>query len=226
MPSAAVRVGGLVYLYYSGWSRSTQVPYINTTGLAVSEDGGRRFRRMFDGPVLGRGPHEPYSATSPCILIHEGIWHMWYCSGALWQAEGDAFEPVYHIKHAASVDGMHWRPDAGRFCIPPHHPLEASTRPTIARMGDRWHLWFCHRDSRDFRDGVGAYRLGYAWSTDLTTWCREDWNAGLVPADHGWDSIMVAYPEVVETPGGWVMFYNGNGFGVDGVGWARLAAKA
>jgi hypothetical protein len=34
---------------------------------------------------------------------------------------------------------------------------------------------------------------------------------------------MLAYPCVVETPAGVLMFYNGNGFGASGFGWARLA---
>lgn len=219
MPSAAVEGDdGRLYLYYSGWSRSTQVPYVNTTGLAVSDDGGHSFRRVFAGPVLGRGPYEPYSATSPCLLRDDGGgWHMWYCSGTGWHRVAGKYEPVYAIKHAASADGLHWQPDKGP-CIPPRHPREASTRPTVIRLNGRWHMWFCCRESEDFRNGAGSYRLGYAWSEDGRTWQRDDEAAGLPPSPEGWDSRMVAYPSVIETSAGLMMFYNGNGFGASGMG--------
>jgi predicted GH43/DUF377 family glycosyl hydrolase len=83
-------------------------------------------------------------------------------------------------------------------------------------------MWFCHRGSREFRDGTGAYRIGYASSTDLRNWQRADAAAGIDVSESGWDAKMIAYPCVVETPAGVLMFYNGNGFGASGLGWARL----
>jgi hypothetical protein len=64
--------------------------------------------------------------------------------------------------------------------------------------------------------------MGYARSTDLRTWQRDDDAAGIEVSESGWDSKMLAYPCVVETPGGILMFYNGNGFGASGFGWAKL----
>ena len=73
MPSAVVRDGDRVRLYYSGWCRlAGEAPYHNTTGLAVSEDSGRTFRREFVGPVLDRSPNEAFSATSPCHFTPRG----------------------------------------------------------------------------------------------------------------------------------------------------------
>ena len=69
MPSSIIADGDELRLYYSGWSRlGGAAPYHNTTGLAVSRDGGLSFRRACPGPVLDRAPHEPFSATSPCVL--------------------------------------------------------------------------------------------------------------------------------------------------------------
>src|SRR5712692_5002365 len=111
MPSCAVRNGSKIFLYYSGWSRGVSVPYANSTGLAISEDGGETFRKISDGPTLTRSLNDPYSATSPCVLKEKRVWHMWYCSGTAWVKIGAKYEPTYDIKYARSTDGILWMPE-------------------------------------------------------------------------------------------------------------------
>ena len=64
--------------------------------------------------------------------------------------------------------------------------------------------------------------IGYARSSDLKTWEREDEQAGIDVSEDGWDSNMIAYPYVVKTRNGVYLFYNGNGFGASGFGYAIL----
>jgi hypothetical protein len=64
--------------------------------------------------------------------------------------------------------------------------------------------------------------MGYAWSRDLKDWCREDEKAGIEVSKEGWDCKMTAYPYIVDTPEKALMFYNGNGFGASGFGYAIL----
>lgn len=223
MPSCAVRDGSRVFLYYSGWSRGVSVPYTNSTGLAISEDGGETFKKIGEGPVLGKSLHDPYSATSPVVLRDGGDdWHMWYCSGTGWLEIGGKLEHTYDIKHARSRDGIRWTPD-GAPSVEQRTQYEALTRPYVLKRGDGYHMWFCYRGSHSFRDGEDAYRIGYARSDDLEHWRRDDERAGIVPSEAGWDSKMVAYPAVVEVGGRALMFYNGNGFGAEGFGYASLS---
>jgi hypothetical protein len=56
----------------------------------------------------------------------------------------------------------------------------------------------------------------------MKRWSRDDPEAGIDPSEHGWDSKMIAYPAVVVANGRTLMFYNGNGFGVEGFGYATL----
>lgn len=222
MPSCAIRDGNKIFLYYSGWSRAVSVPYINSTGLAISEDGGETFNKISEGPILSRSSHDPYSATSP-IVLREGVnWHMWYCSGTGWLEIDGKKEHTYDIRHARSVDGINWTPSP-RASIRQRMEYEAITRPSVIKIGDRYHMWFCYRGSRNFRDGEEAYRIGYAYSEDLEHWHRDDHQAGIDPSNQGWDSRMVAYPAVVVADNQTFMFYNGNGFGIDGFGYATLA---
>jgi len=221
MPSCAVREANTVFLYYSGWSRGVSVPYTNSTGLAISYDDGETFRKVSEGPILGKSLHDPYSATSPCVLKDGDTWHMWYCSGTGWLEIGGQQEHVYDIKHATSVNGVEWS-TSGAVAIAQQTSDEALTRPFVIKRNNRFHMWFCYRGSQSFRDGENAYRIGYAYSDDLLRWQRDDDKAGLCPSGDGWDARMTAYPAVVRVNDRTLMFYNGNGFGVDGFGYARL----
>jgi predicted GH43/DUF377 family glycosyl hydrolase len=223
MPTIVVRDQSELRLYYTGWSRlASKAPYNNSSGLAISRDGGETFQRAFPGPVLTRSAREPYSATLSWIEIDEtGLWRMWYSTGTEWVPGDDRMEPVYLICQASSRDGIEWIRD-GRPVITPVYDGEAQSRPTILHRDGAWHMWFCHRGSTEFRNGKAAYRMGYARSTDLRVWERDDSMAGISLSESGWDSRMLAYPCVVTTGGGVLMFYNGNGFGASGIGWATL----
>jgi len=60
------------------------------------------------------------------------------------------------------------------------------------------------------------------WSENLKDWNREDEKAGIDVSKEGWDSKMIAYPYIVKTSNKVLMFYNGNGFGTSGFGYAYL----
>lgn len=219
MPGSVVRHGGSVFLYYVGWNLGGTVPYRNAIGLAVSNDDGVTFRRMFPGPIADRTSLEPHFAVSPCVVREGARWHLWYASGLKWiEVEGRP-EPLYCIKYGHSADGVLWRRDDVT-CIAPESEEEAVARPTVIKRGNIYHMWYCYRGSRDFRDGSGSYRIGYATSTNGVDWRRRDAEAGIEPSESGWDDAMLAYPCVVEVDGRLLLFYNGNGFGRTGVGYA------
>lgn len=221
MPSCAVRDGNRVYLYYSGWSRAGSVPYTNSTGLAVSEDGGKTFSKASEGPILAKSYYDPYSATSPCVLKNAEGWHMWYCSGTGWLKVREKYEHVYDIKYAYSQGGIFWSP-TGDVAIGIEEQGDALTRPYVIELNGMYHMWFCYRGSHDFREGAEAYRIGYASSSDLSHWKREDARAGIALSVDGWDSKMIAYPSILPRNNYVYMFYNGNGFGAAGFGLAVL----
>ena len=210
---------GRVWLYYHGYNRRVVVPWSNAIGLAVSDDGGETFRKVFPGPIIDRTPLEPYFAVGAWVVPDGGRFKMWYSSGLGWiDVGGKALEPLYVIKYGESDDGIHWIRD-NVTCIAPLDAHEANTRATVIKAGNEYRMWFCFRGSRDFRDGNDAYRIGYAQSPDGATWRRDDDAAGLRGGRPGsWDDRMQAYPAVLEVDGRLLMFYNGNGFGSEGFG--------
>lgn len=218
MPSCIVTHENVKYLYYIGWNVRNTVRYQNSIGLMISEDDGKTFRRMFDGPVLDRNHLEPHLVVTPYIIIENGIWRMWYCGCTEWLMINGVAEPQYLIKYAESKDGIIWD-RKNTISIPYGHPLEANSRATVVKDGDIYKMWFCYRGLEDYRTTFdSSYRIGYAESKDGISWDRMDDKSGHSPSKDGWDSKMAAYPYVVDTPKNRFMFYNGNGFGASGFG--------
>lgn len=221
MPGFALHHDEKVLMYYSGWNAKISTPYHNATGLAESTDGGMTFVRTYEGPVMDRTPTEPQLAVTPTILIDNGVWKAWYISGIRWILDNGYYEPVYGIKYATSTDGVYWdRPP--ELCIKQAHETEAFSHPSVLKTADGYEMWYCFRDSRDYRrGGKGAYRIGYAHSSDGLNWTRADDIKGLGISDAPFENEMVCYPFVVEDNGRRLMFYNGNGFGQGGIGVAE-----
>lgn len=221
MPNVVMNVGNDIYLYYVGWSQRVSVPYSNWAGLAISTDGGTTFRRKFRAPILDRTPDELYHTAASSILIENNLWRMWYVCGCDWIMVNGKWELTYTVKYAHSTDGVNWKRSKDSV-IQQAHPQEAITRPSVVKINDIYHMWYCYRGSVDFRDGAQSYRIGYASSGDGISWTRDDTHAGIEPSREGWDSKMLAYPNVVRVGDRLLMFYNGNFFGQGGIGYAEL----
>ncbi len=73
-PSWIVDHDGRKYLYYIGWNQGSTVRMHLVAGLAISDDGGESFRRVFRVPILDRTEDEPYTLnTGPCVLKEDGL---------------------------------------------------------------------------------------------------------------------------------------------------------
>jgi hypothetical protein len=223
MPSWIVNLEGVKYLYYTGWNVGTTVPYRNSIGLAISNDNGQTFTRLYDGPIMDRTYSEPYFCATPCVIIENGIWRMWYLSCVKWEVYNDKSEPYHHIKYADSTDGINWD-RRGIICIDSKSSKEAGiVRPSTIKENGIYRMWYSYRGIKDYRtDKEYSYRIGYAESFDGIKWIRKDEIVGIDVSETGWDSVMVAYPYVYEHKGRKYMIYNGNGFGKSGFGYAIL----
>lgn len=225
MPSSIVDHAGRKYLYYIGWNQGVTVSYRNSVGLAVSDDGGRSFTRMFEGPVVDRTRLEPYFCASPFAMFDpdDGKWKLWYASSTGWTVVDGRTEPLYQIMYADSDDGIEWRREQ-QVCIPYSFAGEANARPTVWKEKGRYRMIYCFRGSVGYRtDKAQSYRLGYAESNDGVDWTRMDEAVGIERSAEGWDSEMMEYPFVYRHRGRTWMVYNGNGFGETGFGYAVLA---
>jgi hypothetical protein len=229
VPSAALFVGGRVLLYYIGISLRRDVPHQVAIGLAISDDKGASFRRAAPGPVLSTGPFDPFFASTPYVAYQGGVFRMHYMSGIAWECHGNQFDARYVIKYAHSADGISWVTEDRVALGFAEIGETALARPWVVTRNDGHHMWFCRRGPRGGDPAAEQpYRLGYARSVDGLVWHRHDDLLRFEnrPQPGEWDAAMQAYPCVVQHGAELFAFYNGNGFGQTGFGFARVLMPA
>lgn len=225
-PMNVLRVGNEIYGYTCGWSRRVSVSVETAIGLAISRDQGLTFERIGAGPVLAASLHEPCLVGDGFVRLIDGRFHMWYIFGTGWRRYAAAAAPdrTYKIGHATSADGVEWLKEEARQIVADRlGPTESQALPTVIELDDGYHMFFCYRESFDFRTNrARGYRIGHARSRDLVDWVRDDEHLGLPGTSAEWDSDMQCYPHVFHCDGRVYLLYNGNEFGRYGFGAAVL----
>lgn len=225
-PMNVLRHGDRILAYTCGWNRRVSVSVDTGIGLAVSHDDGLSFQRIGQGPVLGASLHEPCLVGDGFVKVIGGTFHMWYIFGTGWKrhAPDAAADRTYKIGHAVSKDGIHWVKEEARQLIRDRLGAdESQALPTVVEIAGRHHMFFCYRESFDFRKTKGrGYRIGHAYSDDLSHWTRDDENPRLEIGPGEWDSEMQCYPHAFECDGRFYLLYNGNEFGRCGFGLAEI----
>ena len=224
-PLSPVRVEEKVYGYTNGISRRSSVAVETNIGFAVSLNDGKTFKKYGDGPVLASSIQEPFMVGDAFVRIFDDLFHMFYIFGTKWSApiDGQPSERVYKIGHATSNDGIVWQKTGKRIISDVIDENECQALPTVIKIKDRYHMFFCYRHMTGFREiKANGYRIGYAYSDDLTNWTRNDDAAGIGLSNQGWDSDMMCYPNIFECRDNIYLIYNGNNFGREGFGLAKL----
>ena len=210
------------YLYYIGWNPQVTVSYRLAIGLAISDDGGRSFTKYADGPICDRAVDEPYFNTAPSVLVDGDTWKMWYISCTHWEIINEWPEPFYHVKYAESSNGIDWD-KTGLVCIDYDDFTEGIARPCVFREDEKYKMFYSYRNATAYRTNPEhSYRLGYAESMNGLQWERKDDEVGIRRSQHGWDSEMIEYCYFYKHKQKKYLFYNGNGFGKSGFGYAVL----
>ena len=84
------------------------------------------------------------------------------------------------------------------------------------KWDNKYKMWFSHRGHKNYT----TYRIGYAESLDGINWERNDDQSGINISETGWDSESQCYPYLVEHENFRYMLYNGNNYGMTGLGYA------
>lgn len=225
IPNFFIKKNKQLYFYYAGWSQCKNVPYKNFTGLAISEDNGATFNKFSEAPSFSLNQYDPLSATGPCIIKRDKDYFAIYSTGIDWLEINNKLEHTYLLTYATSNDAINWKP-SGKIIVKPTDEYQAHCKPTIIEKNGIYHMWFSKRGSINFREkGEASYRLGYAYSTDLINWQRKDEQVGIDISTSGWDANMICYPHIVKVDNRYYMFYNGNGFGKSGFGYAECVVE-
>lgn len=221
MPSCILSEGNLKYLYYTGWHKSVKFPYLNGIGVAVSEDNGLTYDKVSDTSLFKVDYEKGEFYGTPFILNDNGVYRMWYFKSVTWIEIDGYREPKYNIWYAESDDGINWN-QLNNAVIDFKDLKEGGiSSPCVVKEEDSYKMWYSYRGLYEYRTSKeNSYRIGYAESEDGLNWIRKDKHSLIDVSDGGWDSEMVAYPNVITMGNKRYMFYNGNGFGKTGFGYA------
>ena len=207
MPSSIVTLeDGTKYMYYVGWSKRIDVPYWNSTGLAISKDDGITWDKFSEGPIFGSCSKEPnWVGTVDVRKILGDTWIMMY-SSCKWERINGKLEPIYGINDAFSNDGINWRPNGEINSLKNNEGGIASFRKLNSKY------YYSKRNKSDYRTNPkNSYKI----------YCYNDlWNGETtLELEPSGDENMNAYPYVISKDDRDIMFYNGKNFG-DGIYYA------
>jgi sucrose-6-phosphate hydrolase SacC (GH32 family) len=224
-PVSVIKEGNRIHAYYGGWTRCESVPFNVAIGYAVSYDEGKTFKKIGTGPILSYSVDEPFILSGPKIRKFADKWYLWYIAGKKWVLDNGKPEPVYKIRLAISNNGIEWTKINKDIIKSRIEENEAQASPDVFFYNGKYHMFFCYRNSLNYRNRDGGYRIGYAYSYDLINWIRNDDYTGIDVSPKGWDSEMISYPHVFELDNDIYMFYLGNQVGKYGFGIAKLKNK-
>lgn len=216
--SAYVDQTGKIYLYYIGFQKGIKVPYYMFCGLAVSEDKGNTFNRYSKVPILDRKDHEMFARCGVHVMKDHEIFKMWYIGSYKegWTVSNGKLKPLYTMKYMESVDGIHWGSEPVECMYFQNDDEYGFGRPFVWKDGQIYKMLY------SVRTYSRGYYIGYAESEDGIKWIRKDEGAGIGLSDSGWDSENLSYPYVYTYKDETYLFYNGNGCGRTGFGYAKL----
>ena len=223
-PVSVLKHKNMFYACYGGWTRCESVPFDVSLGMSESTD-GISFNKFGNGPVLGAYMDEPFVITSPKLRYYNNKFVLSYLSGTKWFLDSNnRAEIIYKIRMAFSDDLKHWTRLGKNIISDKLGPDEAQACGDIFFKNDIYHMFFCYRQALDFRTNPNnSYKIGYAFSKDLISWqSNDDMVSSFDISIKGWDSEMVAYPNIFEVDSKIYMLYGGNGNGKTGFGLAEI----
>jgi hypothetical protein len=207
---------GALFMYYVGWNRlGGEIPFRNQIGLAVSEDGGKSFKRVTKAPLLPLTDAEFIGSGSNCVEKVPGGWRMYYTSFLRWERRPEGPRHYYHVREAHSKDGIHWErpgkvvvdlipPDEYALGAPDLDVHDGSRVIYFTARGHRYHLFA----SVEGKDG---------------DWTRLPGHLEIPRGE--FDSDMQCYPRSLRFQGKTYLLYSGNGYGRAGIGYAEWTGR-
>jgi len=221
-PVSVIRHNDEIRAYYAGWTRCESVPFNVAIGLGISKNNGESFDKLGNGPIISYSLEEPFVISGPKIRFFNNMYYLFYISGTEWILDNNKPEPIYKIRLAISNDGVNFKKVNKNLVSDKIDFYEAQASPDVFYKNGFYHMFFCYRGGRNYRNKENGYRIGYAKSIDLLNWERNDEIAGISVSKSGWDSEMISYPHLFEIENDVYMFYLGNGVGKKGFGLAKL----
>ncbi|EGG1780802.1 hypothetical protein KQO38_000103 [Campylobacter coli] len=210
-----LRIENKIYMYYVAFQLVEKAKFLAFSGLAISSDNGENFQKVQEFPVLDRSSEGLFGRCIHSVIYEDGVFKVWYSVIHDWEIINNIPYPAYFIKYIESKDGIHF-PLYGEDCIKCNESEYRIGRPKVYKTNFGYEMYYT---SDTF---TKEYKPGYAISKDGINWTRKDDFFSLQKSDKGFDSQMLCYPTILKTKYATYMFYDGNGMGRDGFGYAEL----
>lgn len=205
-------------LYYVGFQLVEQAKFLAFTGVAISRDRGDSFERLQQTPILDRSPRAPFIAALHSITrLPDGSYRAWVARDLGWKQIDDKIYPAYECWTMTSPDGLHFDQNTAQHIIAPDDGEYRIGRPRANQLPDG--TWELRVTSDSLAKQYACFRFT---SPDGITFTRTQEDELPRGPKGSWDAEMTCYPAHLETPDGRkYLFYNGNGMGRTGVGYAE-----
>lgn len=220
-PSQVVNVSNKIYLFYIGYQRMVNVPYLLFCSYAELNDSLDKVISRRKTPILDRVEDEPYIRSAITIIQESDTYLIWYVSAYKWELlNTELFKnklmPNYHIKFAKTKNFIDFDIYEKPVIKAENEDEFGFGRPWCIKDENTFKMWYSLRRKNT------PYRIGYAESMDGINWIRKDDEVRIDVSENGWDSEMICYPAVIRVKDKVYMFYNGNNNGATGFGYAEL----
>ncbi len=215
VPCCVIKNKNRLILYYAGYQLVEKVRFLVFGGVAESFDNGQSFKRVKQVPIADRTDNEALFRVIHTALYDQDTWKFWYGGGSYFKEHKNHSYPCYDIRYIESKNfdkiGCN-----GKILLETKKSEYRVARPNVIRFNNKYHMFLCHGSFTD------PYSLGYAYSEDGIDWTRDDSILNLNKSSCSWDSDMMAYPNFIIVKNVGYLFYNGNDYGKEGFGCARL----
>lgn len=178
--------------------------------------------RQSNNPVLvkgGAGAWDESYAYLPVVVRNDSLYQMWYT--------GRSASSIVQTGYATSTDGVNWSKHPDNPVLSPGAPGEwdsggASAGNVLFEDG-LYHMWYFN-----WSNPISGIKIGYAISTDGTTWTKHAGNPILQPGSSSWDAKNVWFPSVIKDGHRYRMWYTGTlpGTTIDRLGYAEDFSNA
>ena len=159
-----------------------------------------------------------YTRAGLSAIYEDNVFKCCYSVGSAWYHIAGKDRPIYDVNYIESLDGIEFARE-GVKVVAVNLSLEHGLgRPQIVKIMGETFVFYTRR-TLDFKYFIGAAKKG-----PNGIWTRvDDW---LNTIEHGcdgeFDEQMVYFPCVLDTGSKIFLFYTGNGYGKDGIGYAEL----
>ena len=164
--------------------------------------------------VIGKNHIDKISVSYPFIKkLNDGFYHIWYGPTISWDAGNGEMHHV--INHGVSKNGLNWRLNGQ--VIPSEIGVAQAFQDLacLDRNNKLAHVVF-------YRSGDGSsYKIGYGYKDEK----KQKWNVDYKINNFdilksNWNNQMMEYPYVINYKNKLFLFYNGNQYGMTGIGLA------